>query len=174
MIFEESARDGLTDSPAVHAGQVGGEEENAKLLEIIRKKDLHRKCKFLGGVFRASASDGYESISFVRKLMTDSQFAFLLTHDQMIEWCDDSFLYHHIIRHYPVFEKGETADPYLLWFAGYLYKYWMNTRNIPPDKIYQILPLERLSAMFAFYHTQDWDFVIEDSTRLYHEDAFVI
>lgn len=49
-----------------------------------------------------------------------------------------------------------------MWFAGYLYKYWMMTRGIDRRKIYRFLPFEKFLNGFAFYHTQDWDYIIND------------
>ena len=66
------------------------------------------------------------------------------------------------------------VDEYVLWFAGYLYKYWMNTRGTSRRKIYKILPFPRLLATFEFYHTQGWDYVIDDAIKTYKTGNYIV
>lgn len=65
--------------------------------------------------------------------------------------------------------KGDTEDDYLMWFTGYLYKYWMTTRNLDRRQVYKILPFDKMIKAFDFYHTQDLEYVVEEATRVYNE-----
>lgn len=61
-----------------------------------------------------------------------------------------------------------------MWFAGYLYKYWMTTRDVSRQEVYKILPFKRLVASFDFLHTQGLEFVIEESIRMYNDKSYII
>ena len=72
------------------------------------------------------------------------------------------------------FKKGNNVNDYAMWFLGYLYKYWMKTRGVSRQQIYKILPFERYMASFEFYHTQGWDYVIEDAIKTYKDKTYII
>ena len=131
--------------------------------------DLHYRSTVFGDVFKLSVRDGYDSEKFVKQLMTSKEFVWVLTMKQGQEWCDDAFLYYHLTHNYTPFEKGQTLDPYAMWFIGYTYEYWMLTKNKKPSQVYRILPFRQFYGMFPFYHTQDWDFIISDATNQYEE-----
>ena len=38
-----------------------------------------------------------------------------------------------------------------------------------PCQVYKILPIETLEERFDFYHTQGWDFIIQDATDMYNK-----
>ena len=134
--------------------------------------DLEYKAKTFGQVLQDSIKDGYDSKLFVERLMTNKIFIPVLTMRQGQEWCDDAYLYYHLVHNYGEFEKGKTDDPFFLWFMGYTYKYWMVTRNMKPADVYMILNYDRFRNAFPFYHTQDWDFIIEDATYMYNNDLY--
>ena len=133
------------------------------MMEDYEFRDLNTKSRFLGDAFKLSVRDGYDSKKFVQAIMTRREFVPLLTMLQGQEWCDEHFLYYHLIRNYTPFIKGETVDEYSMWFMGFTYKYWMQSRKKNPREVYEILPFDTFYQMMPFYHTQDWDFVINDA-----------
>lgn len=134
---------------------------------------LHLKCNIFGRVFELSAADNFDSYEFAKKIMTDKSIAWIYETDDCQDWCDGEFLYSELKSGLD-FKKGKTLDTYLLHFAGYLYKYWMNTKGTDRAEIYKILPLQRLEASFGFYHTQGWEYIIEDSIQAYKNKSYVI
>ena len=134
--------------------------------------DSHRdfKCNVMGGAFRISVEKGYDSADFVRKVMTSKKLDYLFKMDDVQEWCDDCYFLS-ILEYHLKFKKGKTKDPYFMWFAGYLYKYFL-MRNYTRKTVYEVLPLKRLEAAFPFYHTQDWDYIIDDAIRVYITDSY--
>ena len=137
-------------------------------------KRLMFKCDIFGTAFKlSSVSYGYDSEHFVRVVMTDKKLDWLFSLDDCQEWCDGYFLMS-VLDYREKFKKGVCADGYLLWWLGYLYKYWMNTRGASRQEIYKILPFDRFVASFAFYHTQGWDYVIDDAIRTYKNKNYII
>ena len=102
--------------------------------------------------------------------MTDKRFEDRIIDHDAFEWCDQAFLCCDIVEDFGVkFKQGETLDQYVLWFAGYLYKWWIMMYHKKPSQVYKILPIETLEERFDFYHTQGWDFIIQDATDMYNK-----
>lgn len=130
------------------------------------KRLTNEKSNILGKTFERSTLLGLDSRKFVKILMTEPKLLDMLYNDERTEWCDECFLLSVFCEIYP-FEKGETLDKFTMWYLGYLYKYWMRTRKANPNYIYKLLPIDKFLNCFDFYHTQDWDYVIEDVLRSY-------
>lgn len=136
-------------------------------------RQLHHICNVFSTAFKTSVKDCCNSYDFARKTMTTKSIDWLFTVDDCQDWCDGWFLYS-VLNNNLNFKKGKSLDEYFMGFAGYLYKYWMNTRKMDRKEIYKILPLKRLKASFEFYHTQNWDFIIEDATKVFKEKKYII
>lgn len=141
---------------------------------IYVNESLMRKCDILGVAFRRSVTKHkYDSEDFVKKVMTDKKLDWLFAEDNCQEWCDGHFLMS-VLDYYENFKQGKCADDYAMWWLGYLYKYWMTTRGTSRREIYKILPFKRFMASYKFYHTQGWDYVIEDAIRTYKNKNYII
>ena len=141
---------------------------------ISFNEDLMYKCDILGTAFKVSVTHyKYDSKHFVKTIMLDKKLDWLFRIDDCQEWCDGYFLMS-VFDHRENFKHGKCADTYLMWWLGYLYKYWMSTRGTSRAEIYKILPFERFVASFEFYHTQGWEYVIEDAIKTYKNKNFII
>lgn len=139
---------------------------------IYIDRNLMRQCDKLGIAFKISATQyNYDSEHFVKTVMTSKKLDWVFADDECQEWCDGYFLMS-VFDYHEKFKVGKCADEYLLWWLGYLYKYWMTTRGTPRREIYKILPFKRFVATFDFYHTQGWDYVIDDAIRVYNEKSY--
>ena len=129
------------------------------------ERELSRKCNLFGALFKRSKYLGYSSKEFINQVMTCELYNDLYNLDEGYDWCDECWL----LRCFELkksFIKGKKyIDEFELWFMGYLYKYWTSTRKEKRQEIYKILPFEKFDKSFAFYHTQDWDFIINDVTK---------
>ena len=133
-----------------------------KSLYSFEEREIKRKCWLFGNLFKRSKFLGYGSKSFIEQIMTLDLYDDLYNIDWGYDWCDECWLLRQFELIKP-FRKGKKfLDDFELWFMGYLYKYWTSTRNVTRQEIYKILPFDKFHRGFAFYHTQDWDFVIDD------------
>lgn len=135
---------------------------------------LMKVCDIFGVAFKLSSTQyHYDSEHFVRTVMTDKNLDWLFGYDDCQDWCDGYFLMS-VLDYHEKFKSGKCADEYLMWWLGYLYKYWMTTRGTPRQEIYKILPFNRFVASFEFYHTQGWDYVIDDAIRTYKTKSYIV
>lgn len=128
------------------------------------------KSDIFGKMFSRSVDFGYNSCDFVKELMTNPELEDMVFYDERTEWCDECFLLR-VFENMFTFKKGETLDKYLMWFLGYLYKYWMRSKNMKPKEVYKILPVEEYLKRYAFYHTQGWYYIINDATDEYIKNS---
>lgn len=140
----------------------------------LEQNRLHHICNVFGTAFESSVHNHCDSYDFARKVMTTRGIDWLFDNDDVQDWCDGWFLFGVLEKKIGGFKQGNLLDLHIMQFAGYLYKYWMNTRNASRYRIYEVLPLERLEATFGFYHTQGWDYIIDDAIKTYEDQSYII
>ena len=119
--------------------------------------------KMSGELFVLAASKGYESVNFV-ELALNTWYGHMVYDDiRANEWLADTYLLAGYEREFgSKLIKGPTYPNEVMWFCGYLYRYWGITEDRPIQEIYKIAPFEWLAAHYGFYHTQGEEYVIED------------
>lgn len=122
---------------------------------------IMKQCEIVAYCFLQSGRDGFDSKDFAEKMMNSEYGTMVLEDRRMIEYSDRGFMYEGILRGM-TFNKGEVYDGDVLYLAGYLYKYWISTRNAKAQEIYKIAPIELIDRRYGFYHTQDFDYIIND------------
>lgn len=133
--------------------------------QTFELRELDRKCNIFGNLFVRAKKLGYSSKEFIEQIMTTKEYDDIYNLDDGYEWCDECFLLR-LFENTKAFKKGrKKIDDFELWFMGYLYKYWTSTRKISKQKVYKKLPFEKFDKGFSFYHTQGWDFVINDTMK---------
>ena len=111
---------------------------------------INMQCKIVAGCFRLSGADGIDSEDFAKQMMTSDYGVMVLTDKRMVEYSCDTFMYEGVQRNLKL-KHGKTYESYVLEFAGYLYKYWISTRNEKPQKIYKMAPLSLLQGLFCIH-----------------------
>ena len=119
------------------------------------------QCKFVAYCFMQSRVDGFDSDDFAKTVMTSEYGVRVLTDNKMIEYSDCTFLYSGF-KNNLTFKLGKSYDYEVLELAGYIYKYWISTRDWHPVDIYKIAPISLFASRYGFYHTQDFDYIIND------------
>ena len=122
---------------------------------------IKKQCRIIANCFIKSGADDIDSDDFAEKIMTSEYGVMILTDKRMIEYSDSNFMYEGICKNLR-FSRGKSYSQEVLEFVGYLYKYWVSTRNEQPQRIYDIAPIKLLATRYGFYHTQDIDYVIND------------
>ena len=57
---------------------------------------------------------------------------------------------------------GETYSPEVLYWIGYLYRFWASSRNEESRKIYRRAPAKTMKRNYLAFHTFDPDIAIDD------------
>ena len=125
---------------------------------------LRDQCNCIGNVFKLSSENNYDSFDFVNKFI-DSDFGFNILVDNYIGWYFSyPFMFDKMVKFIKP-NKGTPLNSYLMWFYGYLLKYWITTRKMLPKDVYNMMPLDVFERRFMSYHTQGWEYLIERITK---------
>lgn len=135
--------------------------------------DINIKCPSLyqmtqsdtvGRLFQMSADKGLDSYDFAEKVMTSDYGHMVMMDKRPHEYCWYTFMFEGFENNV-AFKKGNAdtvLDSEFLWFAGYLYKFWINMCQTDSREVYRLCTLRNLESRYDFYHTQGWYYVIED------------
>lgn len=122
---------------------------------------IKAQARMVGECFQKSALAGIDSDDFARKFMTTEYGSMVVTDKRMIEYSDAGFMLEGFMKELS-FDKGESYNQDILWLTGYIYKYWVSTRDYTPGSIYKMAPIKLIADRYDFYHTQDFDYIIND------------
>lgn len=128
---------------------------------VFPKKYILFQCGEIGKLFVWSAKQGDDSEDFCYKFMTSQRGADILNDELIQEYCGESFMYDGLAKDLQ-FKKGDVYDSDVLYFTGFLYKYWASVRGSSAREIYALAPISIIAERYEFYHTQGWDYVIDD------------
>lgn len=123
-------------------------------------------CESLGTCFQYSVNEKIDSYMLAEKFLNERWGNNILLEKSLKELESPTYMLDKAILKLDL-KRGKTYDEYLMWMYGYLIKYWTGYRNIKPLKIWEILPIDRFNKLFSFYHTQGWDYIIDDSIKRY-------
>ena len=59
------------------------------------------------------------------------------------------------------FGKPDLVEREPLYWVGYLYRYWSNTRKIPSPILYSKIKPDKLVQRYFIYHSMDLDYAID-------------
>ena len=64
---------------------------------------------------------------------------------------------------------GEKYSPEVLYWIGYLYRYWACTRGEQSKRIYRQAPAKTMKRNYMAFHTFDPDVAIDDLIEIHRQ-----
>jgi hypothetical protein len=119
------------------------------------------QCKIIGCCFRESGYEQLDSDLFAEQFLTSDYGISILTDIRLSEYADAKFMLEGLIRELKP-KKGLVYDTDVLWLSGYVYKYWVSTRDADPRDVYKLAPIRLFANRYEFYHTQGFEYIIDD------------
>ena len=118
--------------------------------------------------FEYSTTKNIDSYQFARDFLNSEDGQIILT-DKFVKPYNSFAYMFNILNKELHFAEGETYSPDIMWMYGYLVKYWVYHKNMLPKDIWNILPVDMFRELYPFYHTQGWNYIIEDAIKRYEE-----
>ncbi len=128
-------------------------------------------CDMQGQLFELSANKGYSSEKFVKVFMTSS-FAESLDSDfDHLQWAGKEYILEIIEDELSdkLIIDGKTLDKEILFWTGYVYRYWHFYTGESSLKIYKQAPLSTMKAIYYAYHTLSVELAIDKLKETYIE-----
>ena len=117
-------------------------------------------CDIQGRLFERSTD--YASEGFIRDFMTSEVAEHLDSPYNKLQWMGEEYLLEELKDEKDLSLDGEKYSPDVLYWIGYLYRYWACTRKERSKKIYRQAPAKTMKRNYLAFHTLDPEVAIDD------------
>ena len=121
-------------------------------------------CDIQGRLFELSAESNYASANFVKTFMTSEVAKALDSTYNRMQWAGEEYLLEELvaISGEKISNDGEVYSKDVLYWMGYLYRYWHYYTNEESAKIYKQAPVGTMKRNYLMFHTMAPELAIED------------
>lgn len=126
-------------------------------------------CDIQGRLFELSADKNYGSTAFIKKFMTSSIAKALDSTYNRMQWAGEEYLLEEIIAasNGEVTSSGEVFSKDILYWIGYIYRYWHYYTGEESSKIYKQAPVDIMKRNYMMFHTMSPSLAIEDLKEIF-------
>ena len=128
-------------------------------------------CDIQGRLFELSANQKYDSIKFIRVFMNSDVSRALDSKYNRMQWAGEEYLLEEVVDNAgnKVSVGGEVFSKDVLYWIGYIYRYWHYYSGEDSKKIYKQAPAEVMKRNYMMFHTMDPVLAIEDLKEIYNQ-----
>ena len=133
-----------------------------------------KMCDIQGRLFELSADRKYSSSVFIKSFMTSSVAKALDSKFNHMQWAGEEYLLDEIVSSVgaEVFSKdGTIFSKDVLYWIGYIYRYWHYYTGEDSVKIYKQAPVNTMKRNYMIFHTMAPEIAIEDLKEIYNQSA---
>ncbi len=134
-----------------------------KTMDSIRLK----LCDIQGRLFERSTA--YASEGFIRDFMNSKIAEHLDSPYNKLQWMGEEYLIDELKDEKKLDTDGEKYSPEVLYWIGYLYRYWACTRGERSKRIYRQAPAKTMKRNYMAFHTFDPDVAIDDLIEIHQQ-----
>lgn len=121
-------------------------------------------CDIQGRLFELSADNSYDSAQFIKVFMnSDVAKALDSTYNRM-QWVGEEYLFEELADIYgdKLTKNGDVYSKDVLYWIGYLYRYWHFYTKEDSKKIYKQASAKTMKRNYLIFHTMAPELAIED------------
>ena len=128
-------------------------------------------CDIQGRLFELSANQKYDSIKFIRVFMNSDVSRALDSKYNRMQWAGEEYLLEEVVDNAgnKVSVGGEVFSKDVLYWIGYIYRYWHYYSGEDSKKIYKQAAVEVMKRNYMMFHTMDPVLAIEDLKEIYNQ-----
>ncbi len=121
-------------------------------------------CDIQGRLFEHSTE--FASEGFIRDFMNSEVAAHLDSPYNKLQWVGEEYLLDELKDEKNLSREGEKYHPEVLYWIGYLYRYWACSRKEKSRKIYRHASAKTMKRNYMAFHTFDPDLAIDDLIKI--------
>ena len=132
--------------------------------------DKRQLCDIQGRLFELALKNDYDCPQFLETFM-NSQAAVSLddTYDRL-QWAGEEYILEELEDEAKGLKKAGTIyDREVMYWAGYVYRYWHYYTNETSREIYQIADAKTMNDCWLGFHTLDVELAIEDLKEIHRQ-----
>ena len=126
-------------------------------------------CDIQGTLFELSGSNDYDSVTFIKAFMTGEVAKGLDSKFNRMQWAGEEYLLAEIADNAELTKGGTVYDKEVLYWTGYLYRFWHFATGEDSKEIYRQAPAETMSRNWLIFHTLAPEVAIEDLKEIYRQ-----
>ena len=128
-------------------------------------------CDIQGRLFELSANQKYDSIKFIRVFMNSDVSRALDSKYNRMQWAGEEYLLDEVIGNSKIesLVGGEVYSKDVLYWIGYIYRYWHYYSGEDSKKIYKQAAVEVMKRNYMMFHTMDPVLAIENLKEIYNQ-----
>lgn len=121
-------------------------------------------CDIQGRLFELSGRQGYNSEKFVSGFMTSDIAKALDSPYNRMQWAGEEYLLEELLAQAEdeIPKDNNVLSQEMLYWMGYLYRYWHFYKGEPSKKIYRQANLKTMQRNYLMFHTMDPELAIDD------------
>ena len=124
-------------------------------------------CDIQGRLFERSTA--YASEGFIRDFMNSEVAEHLDSPYNKLQWMGEEYLIDELKDEKKLAADGEKYSPEVLYWIGYLYRYWAISRGERSKRIYRQAPAKTMKRNYMAFHTFDPDVAIDDLIEIHRQ-----
>ena len=128
-------------------------------------------CDIQGRLFELFANTEYDVESLVKAFMNGEIAKNLDSEYNRMQWAGEEYLLEELIATCKdkLTTKRETFSKDVLFWMGYVYRYWHFYTGEESNKIYKQAPFETMNVNYLMFHTMDVEMAIDDLKEIYKQ-----
>lgn len=131
-----------------------------------------KMCDVQGRLFELSADRKYNSSSFVKAFMLSSVAKALDSKFNHMQWAGEEYLSDELVSSVDketLSADGEILAKDVLYWMGYIYRFWHYYTGEDSAKIYKQAPFSTMKRNYMIFHTMAPELAVEDLKEIYRQ-----
>lgn len=126
-------------------------------------------CDIQGRLFELSATNGYDSVPFIKAFMQSRTARALDSVYNRMQWAGEEYLLAEVADEAQLPVGGEILPREMLYWIGYLYRYWHYETGEDSSHIYRQAPARTMQRNYLMFHTMDPGLAIADLKEIHSQ-----
>ena len=130
-----------------------------------------KRCDIQGRLFELSAEKKYNSAAFIKAFMMSDTAKELDSKYNRMQWAGEEYLLEEVasVAGESLTRNGEIFSADVLYWIGYIYRYWHYYNGEDSAKIYKQAPAQTMKRNYMIFHTMDPVLAIEDLKEIHNQ-----
>ena len=128
-------------------------------------------CDIQGRLFELSVEKGYGSAAFIKAFMTSEIAKDLDSKYNRMQWAGEEYLLEEVLDGAKdnINIEIEVYSKDMIYWIGYLYRYWHYYTGEYSEKIYKQAPFDTMKRNYMIFHTMAPELAVEDLKEIYNQ-----
>ncbi|MBR1691246.1 MAG: hypothetical protein IJ711_00550 [Lachnospiraceae bacterium] len=128
-------------------------------------------CDIQGRLFELSADKKIPSAAFIKEFMTSETAKELDSRYNRMQWMGEEYLLEEVVSSAgeALSDTGEVYQKDVLYWIGYIYRYWHYYTGESSAKILRQAPAATMNRNYMMFHTMDPVLAIEDLKEIHKQ-----